>query len=191
SRKCDAIKRSEVQSWINKLGEKSGPHTANRSLDTFKAVFKWGLKHELIKIETDPCFGIDRFKTKPRERFILPGEEYKRFIDAVLQEPDELLRDFFLMCLYTGARKTNVMSMRWQDVNLDLKTWLIPDTKNNDSQPVNLVAQAVALLSRRQSDKNKKHEIWVFPSDRRPGRQLVSPKSAWKRVLKRAGISNL
>lgn len=191
SRKCDSIKRNEVQTWVNKLGETSGHHTANRSLDTLKAVFKWGLKHELIKVESDPCFGIDRFKTKPRERFILPGEEYKRFMDALLQEPDELLRDFFLMCLYTGARKTNVMSMRWQDINLDLKTWRIPDTKNDDAHTVNLVAPALAILSRRQADKAKRHELWVFPSDRRHGNHLVSPKSAWKRILKRAEINDL
>jgi integrase len=189
TRKCSTVKRTEVQNWVNRLAEERGIYTANRSFDTFKAVLRWGLKQELIKLDSDPCFGIVRFKTKPRERFILPGDEYQRFIAALLAEPNEMLRDFFLMCLYTGARKTNIMSMRWSDVNLELQTWLIPDTKNDDAQTITLIGQAVALLSRRQRAAEPE-AVWVFPSDSRTG-HLMSPKFAWKRLLDRAGITDL
>lgn len=189
SKKCAAIKRADVQAWVTKLGDEKGAHTANRSLDTFRAVLRWGVKQELIILNNDPCAGIDRFKTKPRERFILPGDEYDRFMKALLAEPNALLRDFFLLCLYTGARKTNVMSMRWSDVNLEMQTWRIPDTKNNDSQTITLSSPAVALLSRRRDDADD-DAIWVFPSDSRTG-HLVSPKSAWKRLLERAKIKDL
>jgi integrase len=189
NKKCAAIKRADVQAWVTKLGDEKGAHTANRSLDTFKAILRWGVRQELIKLEHDPCAGIDRFKTKPRERFILPGDEYDRFMKALLAEPNPLLRDFFLLCLYTGARKTNVMSMRWSDVNLEMQTWRIPDTKNDDSQTITLIGPAIALLSRRH-DGADDDAVWVFPSDSRTG-HLVSPKSAWKRLLERAKIKDL
>jgi integrase len=58
-----------------------------------------------------------------------------------------------------------------------------------------LTPSALEILKRRYEDEEK-HAIWVFPSDRR-GRKtgelshLSNPKEAWKRILKRAGITNL
>ena len=34
--------------------------------------------------------------------------------------------------MFTGARKTNVMEMRWEQIDWHNKTWRIPDTKNGE-----------------------------------------------------------
>ena len=141
------------------------------------------------------CIGVDRFKTRARERFVQPGDEYVRFAAALIQEPKETIRDFFWMCLFTGARRSNLLSMEWSQVDFDLRVWRIPVTKNGDSQTVPLTPNAIEILRRRQADEEA-HECWVFPSDR-TGRKtgvkghLTSPKKAWARLLDRAKIDDL
>jgi integrase len=56
------------------------------------------------------------------------------FFKALAEEPSETLRDFMLINLLTGVRKTNVLEMKWQQVSLDRGTWEIPETKNGEAQ---------------------------------------------------------
>ncbi len=182
-----AISRRDVQSWITDLGKTSGKHAANRNYDTMRAVFAWAIKKEIYN-GPNPCVGVDRFKTKSRDRFLLPGDEFARFEKALNEEPDKTIRDFFWMSLYTGARRANVLAMRWDQINAELFSWYIPDTKNGDSQTIPLTDDALSILQRRKDNGSE----WVFPSPRKGlTRHLERPKSAWARLLKRASIANL
>ncbi len=111
------------------------------------------------------------------------------------EEPQEVWRDFFWISLFVAARRANVLAMAWDQINFELETWTIPETKNGNSLAVPLTPSALEILKRRYED-DEKHPVWVFPSDRR-GRKtgelshLSNPKEAWKRILKRAGITNL
>ena len=189
-----SIKRADVQAWMNDLARERGVHTANRNYNTMRAVFSWGLRKDVFAGD-NPCVGVDSFKTRARERFIQPGDEYLKFAAAVNEEPNETIRDFFWMLLFTGSRKANVLAMEWNQIDFDLMVWRIPVTKNGDSQTIPLTPNAMEILRRRTASSSK-HEQWVFPSDRR-GRKtgvlghLVSPKKAWKRALDRAGIDDL
>lgn len=181
------IRRRDVQDWFDDLAITKGKHSANRNHDTMRAVFNWGIRKEYI-LPPNPCIGIDRYKLKARDRFVQPGDEFERLADAIDSEPDETARDFFWTCIYTGARRSNVLSMRWEFIDFQLGLWRIPETKNGDSQFVILTEQAIQLLVRR---KEKVSSPWVFPSSKIPGRHFGHPRYAWKRILKRAGIEDL
>lgn len=189
-RTVGGIKHSELEAWVNNLGETSGKATANRNLDIFAAILHWGIKKQIIKLTHDPSTGITRFKTKARERFLMPNE-FEKFKKALDTEPSQTMKDFFWMLLYTGIRSGNVMAMRWDQIQWDLKQWIIPDTKNDDSQIVNLVPDAMKILQERYD--TRQNEDWVFPSTINRGRKsqsghLEEPKGAWKELLKRAGL---
>lgn len=139
--------------------------------------------------------GVDTFKSKARERFVQPGDEYLRLEAAINAEPNKTIRDFFWMLLFTACRRSNVLAMSWEQIDFDLALWRIPVTKNGDSQTVALTPSALEILRRRAEDAWR-HEKWVFPSDRK-GRStgvlghLVSPRKAWLRILDRAEITDL
>ncbi len=97
------------------------------------------------------------------------------------------MRDYFEISLYTGARKSNVLAMRWEDVDLDLAIWRIPITKNKDSHLVPLTGPAVAILRRRAETKKTD---WVFPGWKKES-HLVEPKRVWYKLLDDAGIEDL
>ena len=89
--------------------------------------------------------------------------------------------------LFTGARKMNVLSMRWEDVHLERALWTIPLTKSGDSQRVPLAPAAVELLTRRRERSNG--SIYVFPGTRKPHRTDV--KSAWDRIRAAASLEDV
>ena len=186
-RQVSSIRRMEVQDWIDDLAENNGHYLANRCHDTMRAVINWGIKRDYIS-PPNPCIGVDRYKMRPRDRFVQPGDELERLIAAINAEPNKTMRDFFWMCIYTGARRSNVLTMRWEQIDFALSIWKIPDTKNGESQFVSLIPEAMQLLQRRQETSAS---CWVFPSDRAPGKAFGHPRFAWARILKRAGIENL
>jgi len=188
------IDRESVQHWVNDNGEEFGHYTANRTYSTMRAVFSWALRKDIIN-GGNPCLGVDVFKTRARERFIQPGVEFQKFAKALNEEPNETVRDFFWMCLFTGARRANVLAMEWGQVDFELMLWRIPITKNQESLTVPLTLAAMEILRRHKADP-KAHDRWVFPSDRSGKKtgvlgHLISPHKAWGRILERAKIEDL
>ena len=183
-RKVESIKRTEVQTLHAQIGQERGIYAANRLLallhSTFNKAKTWGFMEG-----ENPAHGIPKFRETSRDRF-LHKDELPRFFQALADEPNSTLRDFFLVSPLTGARRANVLTMRWEQINFTDATWRIPDTKNHTPQTLPLTKEMLTILSERQ--KETKGD-WVFPG--RSKGHLKEPKTAWKRILKRAGLDNL
>lgn len=118
-----------------------------------------------------------------RERFLQP-DELGRFFEAVVAEPNTIIRDFILLALLTGARRSNVCAMHWREIDLKAATWKIKRTKNGESQTVTLCPEAIEILKARQEDTKGG---FVFPGTGKTG-HIVEPRKGFQRVLERAGI---
>lgn len=146
-------------------------------------MYSFAIEHGLFS-GANPARGIKSYPENERERFI-QSDELPRFFQALAEEENPDMRDYFLISLLTGARKSNVLAMRWADVNLDRTEWRIPITKNGTPQTVALAPVAVEILRGREQGG-----AWVFPGIGKTG-HLVEPKKGWCRVLARAGLSDL
>ncbi|HNO32547.1 MAG TPA: site-specific integrase, partial [Anaerolineales bacterium] len=122
-----------------------------------------------------------------RDRFLQP-DELARFFDALGQIPSDTMRDFFLIALLTGARRANVSSMRWSDIDLESGVWHLSKTKNGTPQNVTLSPEAVPILKARAERAGVSQ--YVFPGEGKSG-HLVEPKKAWASLLRLAEIENL
>lgn len=190
-RKPSTLTRDDVQRWHAALGTKRGRYVANRALQLLRAVINWGIATRLIDRRRlqegeNPASGQKLFDEKTRERFI-QKDEMPRFFQALADEPNDNLRDYVLLSLLTGARKTNVLEMRWEQINFARGVWGIPETKNGESQTVPLMAEALDILSGR---RNRTGGDYVFPGHGATG-HFREPKRGWQRILKRAGIADL
>lgn len=183
-RKISSIERGEVERLHAKIGKENGIYQANRILERIRSIFNkaidWGWEG------VNPAVGVKKFKEKSRDRFLQP-DELPRFFEALSNEPNETARDFFMISLLTGARKSNTLAMRWSDINFTAETWRIETTKNGDAQTIHLPKQAMAILTER---KWKSESPWVFEGAGAKG-HLADPKKAWARILNEAGIENL
>ncbi len=185
-RRISSITHVEVQRLHSRLGTDIGHTTANRAIELLKAVINKGKKWGLFD-GNNPCCGIEKYKLKPRQRF-LESEELPRLLKAIDDEPDETIRDFIWILLSTGVRKTNVLEMRWDQLDLPNAIWTIPDTKNGTSQTILLTEKELEILNRRHS--SKRDFRWVFAGKGACG-HLVDPKKGWQRILTRAKIDDL
>lgn len=172
-----------------------GKRAANQALGQLHAMFRWATDQARIYSGPNPAQGIEKFKEVSRDRFLQP-DELAPFFQALAEEPSQVMRDFFLVALLTGARRSNVLAMRWVDVNLERAEWRIPETKNGEPQTVTLTPEAVQILAARMATRDalprEGRSAFAFPSDRvEDDAPITSPKGAWKRVLERAGLSNL
>ncbi|MCK4712869.1 MAG: tyrosine-type recombinase/integrase [Marinosulfonomonas sp.] len=183
-RKISSITKAEVERLHAKIGKENGLYQANRLLERIRSIFNkaidWGWEG------SNPAVGIKKYKEKSRDRFLQP-DELPRFFEALANEHNEAARDFFMISLLTGARKSNTLAMRWSDINFTTETWRIEETKNSDPQTVHLPKQAMEILTAR---KWKSESPWVFEGSGTSG-HLADPKKAWARILAQAGIENL
>jgi integrase len=189
-KKLSEIQRADVIELHAKLGRSGRPRTANKAQGLLRAILNKALAWEYLKGE-NPAHHVQRFREVSRDRF-MSKVEVARFHDALAKEPDATIRDFFLVLLYTGTRKSEALRMAWRDLDLVDGIWRIPDTKSGEPRRVVLAAPTLAILEQRKAvrDAEQPNAGWVFPG-RVHGQPLAEPKRAWERVLDRAGIDDL
>ncbi len=185
-KRLSELKRHEVLAWHTKIGKERGIYAANHALAVLRILFNKAIEWELFN-GNNPCLGIKKFRETARDRFLQP-DEMEKFFEALNQLSESTTRDFFLMCLYTGARKSNVLSMRWEEVNFNRCEWRIPMTKNGTSQVLPLVDAAVFLLRERRKDISSE---WVFPSKLNNTGHLVEPRESWDTIRRISGLKDL
>lgn len=191
-RKLSTIKRMEIIALHAHVGRTSGKYAANRVSELLCTMFNRARK-DWEWTGQNPAVGI-AFKEHSRERF-LDADELPRFFRSLEAELNGTIRDYILVSLLTGARRSNVQAMEWTEINLRTATWTIPAAKAKADKALQIVLDPVIeILQRRrvelQSASRTKSSPWVFPGPGKTG-HLVEPKSAWKRILTRAGLSDL
>lgn len=182
NRKLSDIKKPEIRHLHETIHKKNGLYQANRMLERIRAMYNKAIEWDWEGI--NPTHGIKKYKEKSRDRFIQP-HEMPHFMYALNTEQNETVRDFFWILLLTGARKTNTLQMRWQEINWELRSWRIPDSKNGEVLTLPLIDRAIEILRTRRFSTNSE---WVFPGEN-PEKNYNDPKRAWRRTLKRATIS--
>jgi integrase len=186
-RKISSIRKLDVVTLHSRIGRTRGQYCANRVVELLCSMFNrarsdWDWQGE------NPAAGVKAFKERKRERF-LEGEELPAFFESLAQELNETIRDYVLVSLLTGARRTNVQEMRWTEINWQRATWTIPAQQAKGDETLS-VALSPVVLRILESRKATSTQEWVFPGRGSTG-HLVEPKNAWKRILKRAGLQDL
>ncbi len=166
-----------------RVGRSAGlARTADQAAALLRSVFNFAGR----KGEANPAHGIAQRGNVERTRQI-EKDEAPLFTEALelLQSAD--MRDFFLLCLYTGARRGNVMAMKWRDLRLDETQWVIQasESKNGKEQRVMLAQEAVDILEARKAVLETADTIqqFVFPGSGKSG-HIEEPKKAWAKVCK-------
>ncbi len=78
------VTADKIRTMHAEMGEKSGQAGANRVMQIVNAVFNFGIKHGYLK-GSNPCYGLKKFKTASRDRFLTKTELLK-FFEALNQE---------------------------------------------------------------------------------------------------------
>lgn len=185
-RRLSDISHAEVTQLHGRLQRDRGLYTANRVLALLRTMFnlaeRWG-----TLIAENPASGVRMFREEKRDRFLNP-DELKRTLAAIEREADWRWKAYFKLSLLLGPRRSELLSARWVDIDLQMCTWRIPTTKAGRSHLLPLPSPAVAILeslpSRGQSD-------WLFPSTAAASGHLEEPKKAWQRIRSQADVKDV
>jgi integrase len=184
--KLSAITREMVERRHLELGEQRGKATANGVMRTLRAIFNWAIDR-YPGIGANPVrLSRQWFKVHRRESLV-SADELPRFYKAVLALESELARDYVLLLLWTGMRRDEAATLRWQDVDLVARVVRLPATKTKARRKLDLPTstQVLRLLLARRKLGNTE---FVFPSNSRRG-CLRDPKKMFKSVAKASGIA--
>lgn len=180
------ITKADVTRQHVKLGKDRGKVAANDALKFLSSLY-WSALRNLDWQGVNPTVGVKRFDEKSRARFLSP-DEIKRFFEAVKTLANKDAQDIFVLCLLTGARRHNVASMRWDQLNESEMVWTVPamNSKNRKDLTVILVPEALQIIKARANVSP-----FVFYSKRAKLGHYTWPKNSWKLLCTAAGFKDV
>ncbi len=202
-RKASEITADDVGRWHQRIGAEVGQVTANRALELLRAIYNRCKRMGLYGGE-NPAEHAEPFKEHERERY-LRNDEIPRFFQAVESAVTPTMRDALLMCLLTGARKSSVLAMRFDQVDFANERWHVPGelSKNGDPLVLPLTSAAMLILNARLADAQADVAArraagekdaalgFVFPSTTSASGHVEDVKKAWRQVVKAAELQDV
>ncbi len=182
------VQRDQVADLHYHMRDK--PYQANRVLEIASKMFNLAELWRLRRGGSNPCRFVRKYAMHKRERF-LSESEFRR-LGKILTEmeaegsiPFQAAAAIRLLML-TGCRKTEIVALRWQQVDFEAGELRLVDAKTGPrlvplSPPVRLL-----LLDLPRVRGNP----WVIPGFR-PGRHLSDLNHYWDRVRERAGLDDV
>ena len=182
-----SIRGVDIARYRNERLNKVSPGTVKRDLVILSHLFEvarkeWGIHvHNPVRdIKLPP-------HSKARERRLQPGEkgeesEESRLLQACRQARNPHLLPIVQLALETAMRQGELVSLRWEHIDLNRRIAHLPDTKNGESRTVPLSTAAVKVL--RALPRSLHGQVF-------PGLTTEAVKRAYIRATRRAGIEDL
>ena len=185
SRRLSTISKVDVLERHRAIGKENGCYVANRWRGVIHRLFAVAAE-DFDFVGGNPVRSVKPFTEKERERFVTP-EELPRLFDAIDACEDVRIADFLRIALLTGARKTSILRMKFEDVDLARAVWIIPanDSKNKSPVHVPLVPEAIEVIRARLAAAGDRE--FVFPGRYGKG-PLVEIRKPIVAVFKAAGF---
>lgn len=175
------------QIFRKKVGRRSGA-TLNRYLVALAALFAWARRTRLVPRGFEsPTKHVEKNKeSRGRVRY-LTNEEREALLTACRGSSWPRLYVLVLMALTTGARRGELLSLRWCDIDLERAEAELRDTKNGDRRVLILLPQVIEELTRYAPKDAPTSQALVFRSRLRPS-QPYATAEAFRDAMKEAGI---
>ncbi|MFQ6739424.1 MAG: tyrosine-type recombinase/integrase [Alphaproteobacteria bacterium] len=168
---------------------KDGRYRSNATLNRYMAALSVALSYavkELEWLDINPVTKISK-KTESRGRVrYLSDDERNNLLTSAKKLSNPYMYPLILLAITTGARKMEMLGLKWTDVDLNAKRAILHDTKNGEQRTLPLVEPALTELKKLYSQSMNSE--YVFPS--RNGLQPIDIKRCWTTLLKDAGIQD-
>jgi integrase len=182
------VLRADVAAFHHDLRDR--PYQANRALGVLSKMLnlaeEWGLRPD----GSNPCRHVKKYREVKRERY-LTAEELRR-LGAVLSDAQANRTEipFTLaaigLLILTGARLMEILTLRWEHVDLDGGVLRLADSKTG-AKLIYLNDAAKGLLRTMPRKQGNPH---VIPGHK-PGAHLVELQKAWRRIRAKANLDDV
>jgi integrase len=145
-------------------------------------------------VDSNPVAKIPMEKEPQGRVRFLNDEEFDRLCDAC----PEWLRPIVLTARHTGMRKENILSLKWNQVDLFRRVITLEHTKNDERLSIPINDTLMELFKRLSKVRHIKSQFVFFhPNAKRKsakgkfnGKRYYEVKSSFQEALKKAGIKD-
>jgi len=178
-----------VRRYITDRGEDGmRPATINRELSLLKSIL-YAAEYDGL-IASNPIRGRRVKKLEEnnsREKAILAmnltDEDLRRLVDSAAPH----LKPILSLAIITGMRKSEILKMKWKDVDLRLGTIRVP-AENSKTKRERFIPIDANLIAELDSIERKGDYIFLNSGT---GKNIMEIKRSFKTALKAAGIEDL
>lgn len=187
--KASKIEKKDVETFLKKASTKSKSRAA-MSVTLLRAAFSFGMEKEIISISKNPAAGIRGLQSQERQRYMSTEERSRIWsaIDSLEGRFHGATLDVFRLLILTGARRREISSLRWSEVDFDSRR-IVKEEAKTEKRVIFLSDEALEILKKRKSERVSVE--WVFPSSRDPAKPVDVIEKAWSAIIKTAGVSDL
>lgn len=128
-----------------------------------------------------------------RKQTLIRTHELPDWFNAVMEVKDErssgkssILRDYFLLLLFTGLRRQEAIELTWDRVDMKAKTITIADTKNHQAHVLPLSDFLIEMFEKRKAEEHD--SPYVFPGTGKTGFN-VEPRKVMNKIIAQSGVT--
>ena len=181
-----AITPALIVEYRDKLARTRENSTVRRYLAVLSHAFTVAVQ-EWEWVNENPFHKVSKPK-EPRGRVrFLTDDERQRLLDSCQVSRNSSLYTIVVLALSTGARRGELLSLHWSDVDLKRGMLTFRKTKNDETRAVPLTGYGLDVLTQHAKIRRLDTAL-VFPE--RTGTRPMSIREAWKFAVQRAGITN-
>ena len=196
------ITRQDVEEVFADTRDNRGHATASKAFRIISAVFNYAMADEVNGERLITENPVDVLKQKGIKRSIkkragyLEDSDISKLITFFHDSKDRPETpkhgvtnqgiNYIMLLMATGLRKSEALSLQWDDLDWQKETFLVRDTKNGSNHHVPMSTLTKWLL-RKQQEVSRGSE-WVFPA-RRGTHYMTEPKSQLRCIKAATGLS--
>lgn len=188
TRDLRSITKHDIAARHAKITKDRGPVVANYTMRVVRAIFNFSIATYDLECPNPVNYlsQIKAWNPQPRRRTCLSRYQLPKWLAAISDLDNCLYRDFFLVVLFTGMRKTEAATLEWANINFEERTLTVPNTKNHDPLVLPLSDFLYKLLRQRHKMVGTDCR-WVFPSPSEEG-FFKEPKKGHYKIQRQTGI---
>lgn len=195
SKRIDDIKKRDIL-FLVRSAELAGlkPGSVNRILNIVKSCFSKAIEWELSSLTESPAKGVAEIVDPAvKERFLSQGEA-SELIRIVKSSRNPMLFPIVGFLLMTGARRSEALLAKWEHIDIERETWLIPLSKSGKQRHIPLSAGALSFLAEARKVSSyyplARTSPYVFPN-KKTGGPFSNIFNSWDTARKNAGLKDV
>lgn len=175
--------RAELAGGTTVRHERRSPGTVNRYLTSLSHAFTVAAR-EWEWVEENPLRKVRKLR-EPRGRVrFLDGDERDRLLSACRESEDRRLHPLVLLAIATGARRGELLQLRWPDIDITRRLAVVHETKNRERRALPLAGPALQVLQDLAKVRRLDTDLVFADGTGRP----TFPRGAWEKALRAAEI---
>jgi integrase len=178
-RLISAITALDLENYKTARRQEIKPASVNREMAMIKHMFNKAVAWGLLK--DNPLRQVLKFKEPPGRVRYLSNEEIRELLSCC----NGHVKSIVVMALYTGMRRSEILNLKWADIDMRNRLISIRHAKNNESRQIPISNPLYDELRAVGQQVSEQH---VFCGE--DGKPFLDVKTGFKAALRRAGIKD-